>query len=206
LHLSIHQQLIGIGAVIVYSGDIIKQVFPSIFHYYAVIVHSFGLFCVILGLTLIQKYGRVLLMQLGSILIFIFLVVIGLNFIRGEDRNDWVIVVTVVLFRGVFSFTLGPIVWLYMAEIVRPNIIPYGTMINWGGATLVMFLFPIMNKILGGPGWIFLFNAFLCAISIIINTFTLVESKDKNELTIRHDFDEEIETFKNIRILRCFFQ
>jgi hypothetical protein len=68
--------------------------------------------------------------------------------------------------------------------------VPYGTLINWLGATLVMFLFPILNEMLGGPGWIFISNSILCLISIIINSFTLVESKDRNELTIRHHFDE----------------
>jgi len=37
-----------------------------------------------------------------------------------------------------------------------------------------MFLFPILNEILGGPGWIFIANSILCLISIIINSFTLV--------------------------------
>ncbi len=156
-------------------------------------------------MSLIQKYGRVTLMQVGSALMSICMILLGVNFLRGEDRNDWVIAVTVVFIRGVFSCTMGPIAWLYMAEVVKPNIIPYGTMLNWGGATLVFFLFPIMSKFLGGPGLIFLFNAFGCILSIGINAFTLVESKDKHELTIRHEFDEKIETLKKYKFLKCFF-
>ena len=76
--------------------------------------------------------------------------------------------------RGTFSFTLGPIVWLYMAEIIKPNIMPYGSMINWLGATLVMFTFPIFQEYLGNPGWIFIFNGLYCGLSAILNHFILV--------------------------------
>lgn len=69
-----------------------------------------------------------------------------------------------------------------MSEIVKPNIILYGTLINEIGSSMVIFLFPILCRKLGGPGWIFIFNGLLCVISIIINYFTLVESKDKREL------------------------
>jgi MFS family permease len=137
--------------------------------------------CVAIGLKVVQKVGRVKLLQYGGVVICCCLLVTGINFLRDkEDRNDYTILIAVVLLRGVFSFTLGPIVWLYMAEIVKPNIIPYGTIVNWFGATLVMLLFPILKEHLGGPGWIFIFNACFCLLSIIINAFTLVETKDKH--------------------------
>lgn len=76
------QQIIGIGAIIVYSGDIIKPIFPSLFEIFPVIVHSFGMLATYLGLNLLKKYGRVYLIQLGSIIIAIFLFIIGYNFLR----------------------------------------------------------------------------------------------------------------------------
>lgn len=85
-----------------------------------------------------------------------------------------------VIVRGTFSSTLGPIPWLYMAETVKPDIIPYGTFINWMIATLVMFSYPILTEIMGGPGWIFIFNGFLCIITTLVNALTLVETKNRN--------------------------
>lgn len=84
-------------------------------------------------------------MQVGASVIAFCLLLTGVSFLMGENRIDWVIIVAVLALRGAFSCTLGPLAWLYMAEIVKPNIIPYGTFINWAGATLVMFLFPIMS-------------------------------------------------------------
>lgn len=145
LHLPFQQQIIGIGVVIVYSGDIIKEIVPELFYYYATIVHTIGLFCVFLGLFLIQKFGRVVLLQVGACIIAVCLLIIGVNFLLQENKNPWLIAFSLILLRATFSSTLGPIPWLYMAEIVKPNIIPYGTLINWTFATLVMFLFPILS-------------------------------------------------------------
>jgi hypothetical protein len=98
----------------------------------------------------------------------------------GENRSSIMIGVAVVILRGTFSSTLGPIAWLYMAETVKPDIIPYGTFINWMIATLVMFSYPILTEIIGGPGWIFLLNGVLCILTTLVNALTLVETKNRN--------------------------
>ena len=110
---------------------------------------------------------------------FLFLILIGVNFLLADHGSKWMIIISVVLLRGAFSCTLGAIYWVYISEIVKPNIIPYSSLVNQIGISLVI-LFPIISQKIGGPGWIFVFNEFLCAISIIANHLTLVESKDKN--------------------------
>lgn len=114
------------------------------------------------------------MIQGGGVIICVCLLIVGVNFLLEENRIDMLIMVCVILIRGTFSCTLGPIVWLYMAEIIKPNIIPYGTFINWFAATLVMLSYPIIKDYLGNPGGIFIFNAIMCGSSTIINYFTLV--------------------------------
>ena len=160
--------------MIIYSADIIGQVAPAIFYYYGIIVNAFGLVCIFVGLYFIQNFGRLTLLHFGAGIIAACLFIAGLNFVQPDNINPWMVAISVVIMRGTFSCTLGPIAWLYMAEIVTPNIIPYGTLINWTFATLVMFLFPILSSKFGGPGFIFLINAFLCVLTIIINFLTLV--------------------------------
>lgn len=88
---------------------------------------------------------------------------------------------------GVFGLSLGPVVWLYIPEIVQPNIIPYSTAANWISASLVISLFPILSeKLLGGnPGFLFIFFTVWCFGCFIFNIFFVVETKDKSEQTIR---------------------
>lgn len=84
LHISFEQQIIGIGAVIVYAGDIVKEVVPELFYYYGVVVHGFGLMCVAVGLKIVQKVGRVKLLQYGGVAICCCLLVTGINFLRDK--------------------------------------------------------------------------------------------------------------------------
>ena len=51
-----------------------------------------------------------------------------------------------VVFMANFGLTLGPVVWLYIPEIVQPNIVPFSTGMNWTGTSLVLLLFPIVKK------------------------------------------------------------
>lgn len=143
-----HKQIIGVSAVVLYSGDIVKELLPSIFYYYTVILYTFGLIWVLFGLKLVEKFGRAFLMQVGSVSVsvLIFLILIGVNFLLGDNGSKWIIIISVILFRGTFSCTLSPIYWIYMSEIVKPNIIPYGTLINEIGSSMVIFVFPILCR------------------------------------------------------------
>lgn len=77
-----------------------------------------------------------------------------------------------------FGLTLGPIVWLYIPEIVEPNIIPYSTMANLIGASACMIGFPLIsdNKVKWIP---FLFFFIWCLVSLAVNQKFMVETKDK---------------------------
>jgi len=49
-----------------------------------------------------------------------------------------------------FGLTLGPIVWMYIPEIVQASFLPYSTMMNWAGSAVCILLFPIIKATLPG--------------------------------------------------------
>jgi hypothetical protein len=49
------------------------------------------------------------------------------------------------MFMAVFGLSLGPVVWLYILEIVQPKIVPYSTAGDWISASIVIILFPIIT-------------------------------------------------------------
>lgn len=49
-----------------------------------------------------------------------------------------------VAYQTLFGVTLGPVVWLYIPEIVQPNYIGASVMFNWAGATFVIGFFPVI--------------------------------------------------------------
>jgi hypothetical protein len=93
------------------------------------------------------------------------------------------------IMRTTFSSTLGPVLWLYMAEIVSPSIVPLGAMSNWLAAGVISFAFPVMSFRLGSPGWMFIFNSVYTLASVLVNHFCLVESKDLNEIMIKKKYE-----------------
>ena len=50
------------------------------------------------------------------------------------------------MYVAIFGLSLGPIVWLYIPEIVQPKIVPFSTATNWICASFVVILFPILTE------------------------------------------------------------
>jgi len=97
--------------------------------------------------------------------------------------------VSLYVFFLSFGFTLGPVVWLYIPEIVPASIVPYSTLSNWAGASVTIILFPILGTALGNDGYLFFIFSVWCLLSLIINQKYVVETMGKSEGQIRQDFE-----------------
>ncbi len=58
------------------------------------------------------------------------------------------ILVGLVFFMAAFGLTLGPVVWIYLAEVAQPKVLSFATAANWGTCSIVMLFFPIIKKAL----------------------------------------------------------
>jgi hypothetical protein len=90
------------------------------------------------------------------------------------------------IFMAIFGMTLGPVVWLYIPEIVNPKVIPVSTMFNWIANLLIVLLFPIIRSSLPGqnPAMMFVFFGAWCMASFFFNAKFLIETKGKKEKEI----------------------
>lgn len=148
IHLAALQQFCGINAVIAYGGEIvggnnstIKLVLPILINLEQVIGALFASY-------LLTVIGRKVLLQVGSFMACVGCAVIAAGFFLTKTSPGVSIVLIVfglVLFMANFGFTLGPVVWVYLPEIVQPNVLPYATMVNWASAALIMLLFPVIK-------------------------------------------------------------
>ena len=91
------------------------------------------------------------------------------------------ILIGLFVYMAVFGLSLGPVVWLYIPEIVQPKIVPYSTASIWICASLVIILFPIItdNVLNKNPGLLFVFFTVWCVGSFVFNFFFVLETKDK---------------------------
>jgi hypothetical protein len=126
---------------------------------------------------LLSKLGRKDILQAGCLAgtASLLLITIGF-FLKPNDGSSntlatALILIGLVIFMGNFGLTLGPVVWLYIPEIVQPNFIPFTTAINWTGAALTMILFPILKEAMpnGNPAPLFLFFGLWTGLSFVVN-------------------------------------
>jgi hypothetical protein len=108
------------------------------------------------------------------------------------------VLVGLFLFMAVFGLSFGPLVWLYIPEIVPASIIPYSTTTNWVTASMVIILFPIVTAdfLNGNPGVLFLFFTVWSFGSFVANSYLVIETKDKTDKMIKEEYDN-LELCKN---------
>ena len=80
------------------------------------------------------------------------------------DAGQLFILLGLFLYMAVFGVSLGPVVWLYIPEIVQPKIVPFSTATNWISCSLIIILFPILSDDVfdHDPTYLFAFFCFSC--------------------------------------------
>ena len=147
------QQLSGINAFVIYGGEIAQKatseelsaLIPSLLNFEQVL----GTFAT--GFLLIT-FGRKTILQFGTLFAGVSNVLIFIGFFlqehtdAGKDSGQLFILLGLFLYMAVFGVSLGPVVWLYIPEIVQPKIVPFSTATNWITCSMVIILFPIMKE------------------------------------------------------------
>jgi len=125
---------------------------------------------------LISKIGRRTLLLYGSFLEGVSCLIVALGFFLNHNESlkeiaQVLIILGMFVFVAVFSMTLGPVVWLYIEDVLPPQEIPIATSANWLSASLVIILFPIIvERALGGrPELLFVFFTCWCFGSYLVN-------------------------------------
>jgi hypothetical protein len=154
------------------------------------------------SMKIINTHGRKELIQFGLFYMGAIHILVAICFLLEHSNEDShpkaalianiIIVFGLFACRWIFSMTLGPVVWLYLPEIVEPEVTGVATMLNWTVAALVAFFYPLVVELTGNPSLIFfLFSIFVFS-GYIINKKWMVETKDKPEWQIRKEYDEMI--------------
>lgn len=209
--LAIFQQMTGINAVIFYSNTIFtkdktgydNEKFAKI-GTMLVGVTNWG--ATLLAIPLLTKFGRKTLLIFGQIGMGISLLILGILAIK--DAGPAIIVFTLI-FVAFFEFGIGPILWLYAAEIMTETGMASASLITWI-ITIIFGLFTEdLFKKLTSQGMYFTFTA-IDILGLLFIIFIIKEtkglSKDKLEVlyspTHHHelrdnDEDEHLQTNDN---------
>ena len=167
-------QVSGINAIIYYAPRIFEMTGLG---QGAALLSSAGIglvnFCfTLLGVNLIDRFGRRTLMLVGSVGLIATLGLVARAFYN-QTFTGYTVPVLLFVYLAFFAFSQGAVIWVFISEIfpnaVRAKGQALGSSTHWVMATIIAFTFPWFAEHLGG-GHTF---AFFCAMMVLQLIFVL---------------------------------
>jgi len=209
LGLGLLQQFTGINTIIYYAPTIFQMtgINSNAGAIYATIgVGVVNVLFTIIALPLIDRWGRrpLLLTGMSLMLVSLLLMTLSFNFAAHANYLRWCALGSMLLFIMGFAISLGPIMWLIIAEIFPLEIRGFATSVmvsaSWFFNFVVAQTFLTLIKHVGQSGT-FMLYAVVCFFGIIFVHRKIPETKgvtlEEIETTLREnaELDKPLTTF-----------
>jgi sugar porter (SP) family MFS transporter len=175
-------QLSGINAVIYYSPRIFELAGQKAD---TALLSSTGIGVVnlvftLIGIALIDRYGRKILMYIGSIGYIVSLALIAYAFLTASFSG---ITLFLFLFIAAHAIGQGAVIWVFIAEIFPTQIRgmgqSFGSFTHWIFAATIANIFPYFATTFG-PGPVFVFFGCFMVLQLLFVMFMMPETKGKS--------------------------
>ncbi|MDB4015679.1 sugar porter family MFS transporter [Flavobacteriaceae bacterium] len=181
LLIAFFNQLSGINAFLFYAPRIFEA---AGLQESAALLSSIGigvtnLIFTLLGLYLIDKIGRRLLMIIGSIGYIISLSLVSIAFLQGWQGIS--IPVFLFLFIASHAIGQGAVIWVFISEIfpdsLRAQGQSFGCSVHWVLAALITLFMPVALSAFPNPGYVFILFAGMMVLQLVFVLFMMPETK-----------------------------
>lgn len=167
---ALFNQLSGINAIIYYAPRIFEM--AGLGKDSALLssagVGLINLFSTLIGLTLIDKFGRKVLMYVGSFGLILSLSLVANAFFSGHMGMN--VPIYLFLYIAFFGFSQGAVIWVFISEIFPNEVRAYGQALgsftHWIMAAIIAFTFPYIAETFGG-GITFTFFALMMVLQLL---------------------------------------
>ncbi|MCJ8208724.1 sugar porter family MFS transporter [Mucilaginibacter sp. RS28] len=181
---ALFNQLSGINAIIYYAPRIFEMAglgaSSSLLSTVGVGVINF--IFTLIGINIIDKAGRRMLMLVGSVGLIASLFLVAFTFSSGHF-SGYAIPIYMMLFITFFAFSQGAVIWVFISEIfpneVRAKGQTLGSFTHWIMAALIAFCFPYLAETLGGA-ITFYFFGFMMVLQLVFVIRYMPETKGKS--------------------------
>jgi len=173
--LNFFQQFSGVNTVVSYSADIFKKVSHDQMQTLILsIVSGFVLvFGAVVGGVSSKWAGRKSILIVGEATCCLTLGLLGLVTLFDYSYPSMTFA---LIFELAFGFSLGPLYWLYTAEILPEQGVSICGVVNWINTMIILFLFPLCADVFGHSILFFAFAIF-CLIGMFYCIYFLKETK-----------------------------
>ena len=146
----------------------------------AVALGSTNLVFTFIGMVLIDKVGRKMLLMIGGLAMPVCLGVFA--WCHMNSKEPYLLITSLLVFVMFFAMTQGVVIWVILSEMfpnqIRARASAIASFSLWVFCTITTFLFPPLEKKFGvGP--IFIFNSLATLCSFFFFWKYLVETKGK---------------------------
>jgi len=172
-------QLAGINAILYYLNDIFAHAgFSKVSgDLQAVAIGATNLLFTILGMSIIDKAGRKILLLVGALGTAACLG--GVAFIFATQRNQNLLVWLLVGYIACFALSQGAVIWVYISEVfptrVRAKGQSLGSFTHWAMNTLISGTFPLVAASSGA--YPFMFFSAMMVVQFMVVLFVYPETK-----------------------------
>ena len=180
--LAVFQQVTGINVVMYYAPAIFKSAGfgndSALLQ--TALMGMVNLTFAVVSMFFVDKVGRKPLMVIGSIGMSIAMTLLALTFITGHAKGYFVLA-CIMGYLAAFGFSLGPVVWVLIAEIfpnrLRSYAVAVSTFTLWGANFIVSVTFPyLLNNL---KGYSFVIYGSMCLLCLLFVLKYLEETKGK---------------------------
>lgn len=190
--LAILQQITGINTIIYYAPDILTRAGYSSAKAAILATVTIGIVNIlttVLAIFLVDRVGRKPLLLVGTAGMAASLAFIGYSF--AQQAKGVGVFIGVLVYIFFFAVSLGPVVWLMIAEIYPTKIRGVGmsvaTFVEWGANFVVAVTFLSLLNWAGAVHTFWLF-AVLSVLGLIFCWLVIPETKGKSLEQIEEDF------------------
>ncbi len=189
--LAVFQQVTGINVVMYYAPAIFKSAGfgndSALFQ--TALMGMVNLTFAVISMFFVDRMGRKPLMLLGSAGMSVAMTLLALTFITGHARGYFVLL-CIMGYLAAFGFSLGPVVWVLIAEIfpnrLRSYAVAIATFTLWGANFVVSLSFPFLLSRL--KGYSFVIYGSMCLLCLLFVWKYLRETKGKSLEQIEREF------------------
>lgn len=177
-------QLAGINVIMYYSTDIFRTAGFSgeSAMWQSVMIGVTNLSFTVVGMLLIDKFGRKFLLYTGAVCMPVFLGLFSWSYISGNTEG-YSLLVYLIGYIAFFAISQGAVIWVILSEMfptsIRARGMAIGSFSHWFFNFFISLLFPIAVARFG-VGWVFSFFFLATLSSIFFYKFALIETKGKS--------------------------
>lgn len=183
IFLAVLQQWCGINVIFNYAEEVFSAAgFPiSDILFNIVVTGAVNVLFTIVALRTVDRYGRRVLMLLGSAGLAIIYSLLGLlYFLHGHGVAMLFLVVAAI---ACYAMSLAPVTWVVIAEIfpsrVRGAAVSVAVTALWSACFVLTYTFPFLNRALGASGTFWIYAA-ICGLGFLYLAMRLPETKGKS--------------------------